>query len=191
MLIILALGLSACGGTTDGGYPVEESAADSLPSEESALQPVTPAGNSAESMSSDDDSAEAYPAQLIEDPMVIEADEELETVELPEESDMPKNFIPDSAAPVVNAVVTDVFERTGSKADTVNVVKFEETTWNDGSLGCPEEGMMYTQALTDGYWIVVEIDGEEYDYRANKNGDVRLCEDPPTDKTTPIPPADS
>jgi hypothetical protein len=28
--------------------------------------------------------------------------------------------------------------------------------WNDGSLGCPEPGMMYTQALVNGYWLIIE-----------------------------------
>jgi len=32
------------------------------------------------------------------------------------------------------------------------IVRAEAVVWNDGSLGCPEPGMMYTQALVNGYW---------------------------------------
>ena len=30
------------------------------------------------------------------------------------------------------------------------IVRAESVVWNDGSLGCPEPGMMYTQALVNG-----------------------------------------
>ncbi len=49
-------------------------------------------------------------------------------------------------------------------------------TWNDGSLGCPEPGELYTQALVDGFQVVLEIDGERFDYRVGSGTDVRLCE---------------
>ena len=32
------------------------------------------------------------------------------------------------------------------------IVRAQSVVWNDGSLGCPEPGMMYTQALVNGYW---------------------------------------
>ncbi|WP_418605475.1 hypothetical protein [Georgenia sp. SUBG003] len=48
-------------------------------------------------------------------------------------------------------------------------------TWNDGSLGCPEPGTVYTQALVDGYHVVLEAGGERYDYRVGGAADVRLC----------------
>ncbi len=39
------------------------------------------------------------------------------------------------------------------------IVRAEPTVWNDGSLGCPEPGMQYTQALVNGYWIVISAAG--------------------------------
>jgi hypothetical protein len=47
--------------------------------------------------------------------------------------------------------------------------------WPDGSLGCPQPGMLYTQVLTPGYQVVVEAGGEEYDYRMGRTGTFRLC----------------
>ena len=57
------------------------------------------------------------------------------------------------------------------------VVTAEAVEWSDGSLGCPEPGMMYTQAITPGYHVVISVGGVEYDYRATDAGQVRLCQD--------------
>jgi hypothetical protein len=55
------------------------------------------------------------------------------------------------------------------------IVRAESAVWNDGSLGCPEPGMMYTQALVNGYWIVINAAGREYDFRVGSGGSFRLC----------------
>ena len=36
------------------------------------------------------------------------------------------------------------------------IVRAEAVVWNDGSLGCPEPGMEYAQALVNGYWVVIK-----------------------------------
>ncbi len=74
------------------------------------------------------------------------------------------------------AVLADLSEVLGEPIDAPTVVSAESITYNDGSLGCPEPGQMYTQALVDGYRIIVEVDGEEFDYRIGTGTDVRLCE---------------
>ena len=53
-----------------------------------------------------------------------------------------------------------------------------QETWSDGSLGCPEPGMMYTQALVDGYQVIVEANGTQLDYRGSGPGQFRVCENP-------------
>jgi hypothetical protein len=55
------------------------------------------------------------------------------------------------------------------------IVRAESVVWNDGSLGCPEPGMMYTQALVNGYWVVIEAAGQKYDFRVGRGGSFRLC----------------
>jgi len=35
--------------------------------------------------------------------------------------------------------------------------------------------MMYTQALVNGYWIVIEAAGKQYDFRVGSGGSFRLC----------------
>ena len=59
--------------------------------------------------------------------------------------------------------------------DQLVIVRAESVVWNDGSLGCPEPGMMYTQALVNGYWVMIEAAGQKYDFRVGSGGSFRLC----------------
>lgn len=75
-------------------------------------------------------------------------------------------------------MVTEAASRTGVDANEIEVVVAESVTWSDGSLGCPEPGMMYTQALVPGYRVVVDAGGEELNFHAAQSGEFRFCEDP-------------
>ena len=55
------------------------------------------------------------------------------------------------------------------------IVRAESVVWNDGSLGCPKPGMMYTQALVNGYWVVIEAAGKTYDFRVGSGGSFIVC----------------
>ena len=55
------------------------------------------------------------------------------------------------------------------------IVRAEPAIWNDGSLGCPEPGMNYTQALVNGYWVVISAAGQTYDFRLGRGGRFQLC----------------
>ena len=78
---------------------------------------------------------------------------------------------------VWDAIIEDLSGRTDEPVASATVVMAEPMTWNDGSLGCPVAGQVYTQALVDGYHVVLEVDGQEYDYRVGAGDDVRLCRD--------------
>jgi hypothetical protein len=76
--------------------------------------------------------------------------------------------------PLVVAAVDDLAEHLGIESDAVTVVQAVAVTWPDGSLGCPEPGMMYTQALVDGTFVLLEAGGQQYQYHG---GDpLFLCE---------------
>ena len=80
-------------------------------------------------------------------------------------------------AQVMTAVIADLSRQTGNDASGATVTKAEAVTWPDGSLGCPQPGMMYTQMVTPGYQVILELDGKTYDYRIAGEGNViRLCE---------------
>ena len=60
----------------------------------------------------------------------------------------------------------------------VTVVEAEAVIWPDGALGCPQEGEMYTQALEDGFRVVLDVDGAEVYYHAGEPDAPFRCDDP-------------
>jgi hypothetical protein len=77
---------------------------------------------------------------------------------------------------VVDQAVADLAERLSVDPAEIEVASFEQVTWNDGSLGCPQPGEMYTQALVEGTLTVLTADGEEYRYHSGRGDAPFLCE---------------
>ncbi len=105
-----------------------------------------------------------------------------------EEQTMPSSNVATAGIPgdILNSVLDDAAQKLGVAPDALVVTKAEAVTWRDGSLGCPEPGMFYTQALIDGYWIIVEAGGQSLDYRVSGGGNFRTCDAPqPGSRTTP------
>jgi len=90
----------------------------------------------------------------------------------------------DLSAPVTGEVPTnlleemraDLVQRSGVAQEAILVIRDQAVTWSDGSLGCPQPGVFYTQALVPGYWVVLEVGEKQYDYRASASGYFFLCE---------------
>jgi len=78
----------------------------------------------------------------------------------------------------IPAVVADLAARLGVDESSITVVSIEEVTWPDGSLGCPQPGMMYTQALVNGSLIVLDVDGTTHEYHSGADGRPFYCQDP-------------
>lgn len=74
--------------------------------------------------------------------------------------------------------IQDLSDRLGVPAGDVTLVNESDVMWRDGSLGCPQEGMMYTQALVEGQRIVLQVDGTRYHYHAGKGRSPFYCENP-------------
>jgi hypothetical protein len=76
----------------------------------------------------------------------------------------------------VTVAVNDLAARLDIPREQIEVVAYEPVTWNDGSLGCPQPDMMYTQALVDGYVIQLRAGGQTYTYNGATGSDPFLCE---------------
>ena len=79
--------------------------------------------------------------------------------------------------------VADLADSLGVARDEVTVVTAEQVTWRDGSLGCPQPGMTYTQSLVDGYRIVLAAGGTEYHYHGRDGAAPTPCPSPAPDAT--------
>jgi hypothetical protein len=72
----------------------------------------------------------------------------------------------------------DLANRLGIPVDEISVLRAESVTWRDGSLGCPQKGMMYTQALVPGSLIVLSASGASHEYHSGRKGPPVYCARP-------------
>lgn len=96
----------------------------------------------------------------------------LETVETPTSPPLSGEVPQD----ILDEIVSDIVERSGSARGDIQVIRAEAVVWNDGALGCPLPGEAYIQILIDGFWVVLKVEGIEYDYRVTDQGSFKLCE---------------
>jgi hypothetical protein len=59
--------------------------------------------------------------------------------------------------------------------DAIALVAIEARQWRDSSLGCPREGMMYSQVITPGYLLVLQAGGKQFEFHTNTGEAVVLC----------------
>ena len=89
-----------------------------------------------------------------------------------------------SGSPATSAVPADILQplladaAKRAKVDTsaITIVQAEPVTWTTGALGCPTPGVSYTQALVDGWHVVVTAGGTRIDYRTTAPGRFKVCE---------------
>lgn len=84
--------------------------------------------------------------------------------------------------------IVDLSGRLSVPSGEIVIVKESSVTWRDGSMGCPKEGMMYTQALVEGTLVVLRVAGRDYQYRSGKGRTLVFCEN--LQKPLPGPSAD-
>lgn len=77
------------------------------------------------------------------------------------------------APQVINIALADLNQRLGT-AYTLNDInwRWEQQTYEDTSLGCPQEGQTYTQQQIVGYLFEFFIGEQVYDYRVSGDGEI-------------------
>jgi hypothetical protein len=73
-------------------------------------------------------------------------------------------------------IMEDASTRSGVPVGDIVAVRAEQALWNDGSLGCPQPDMSYTQAQVNGYWVVLRAGEKLLDYRASESGFFVFCD---------------
>ncbi len=79
-------------------------------------------------------------------------------------------------ADLLARLVGDLASRSGSDPSAITLIGAEAVLWNDGSLGCPQPGMVYPQVQIEGYRVILRIGDRDYDYRVGKGGSFMLCD---------------
>lgn len=99
---------------------------------------------------------------------------------------------PSLSLPDLGEVPPDLFAQAAQEAaaaanvavEQVAIVRVQAASWPTPALGCPEQGMMYIQVVTPGYWLVLRAGEQEFDFRASERGDLKLC--PPGQGEPPV-----
>lgn len=108
-------------------------------------------------------------APLATSPMTIVAD--TQEVTMPPSSD-----VDPSLQGLVDQATADLAKRLSVDESTISTVSASSVTWPDGSLGCPQPGMNYTQVTVDGVLIELAVDGTTYSYHSGGSRGPFLCQ---------------
>jgi hypothetical protein len=83
--------------------------------------------------------------------------------------------MPGNELPLVAPAIADLAGRLRVPPDSIEIVSAEVVTWPDGSLGCPEPGVSYTQALVEGSKVALRHDDRVFMYHAGEDDQPFLC----------------
>ncbi len=104
---------------------------------------------------------------------------------------LPPSILPTEAAPDAAAWPTgdqwknapvaalnaaaDLAQRLKIDVNTIVLVSAEEVEWSDACLGIQQPEVMCAQVITPGYKVILEANGQQYEYHTNASGSaVRL-----------------
>jgi hypothetical protein len=63
----------------------------------------------------------------------------------------------------------DLARRTGIFVKRITLTEIETIDWPDASLGCPQEGKIYAQLVTNGYRLVLPDGTANIEYHTDRN----------------------
>ena len=163
VLICLLAGLCACSATP--------AAAPSQPTQELS-SPNTATPTVEEPMT--DESPVPTPGDTLA-PADVPPAEVIEKATAPVSPTLP---LPDNPAlqELVMQAQNDLAQRLGVEVDRIDLVELTPVVWPDGSLGCPEPGMAYTQVQVEGLLIRLRAGKRIYAYHSGGGQPPFLCE---------------
>ncbi len=77
----------------------------------------------------------------------------------------------------VSGAIADLATRSGTPANAIAVSGARTVTWGSSAVGCPKEGMSYTQAIVPGVLVILKADGVLYRYHGRLRTKLVYCPD--------------
>ncbi|MBW4665728.1 MAG: hypothetical protein KME01_16295 [Chroococcus sp. CMT-3BRIN-NPC107] len=71
---------------------------------------------------------------------------------------------------VAIAVIADVSKQTGISTEKLKITQYSRQTWSNGCLGIAKPDEICTQALVEGWRVVVSGNNRTWVYRSDRNG---------------------
>jgi len=96
-----------------------------------------------------------------------------------EVGDMSRKFPPDSISleEQVSGAVADLATRTSVAANAITISQARSVNWGSGAVGCPKEGMNYTQAIVPGVLLLLVANDTVYRYHGQTGRSLFFCPD--------------
>lgn len=76
------------------------------------------------------------------------------------------------ARKAVNLVKEDLVRKLNIEIQKIGFLKAQKEKWGNTSLGCPQPGVMYSEVITEGWQIFLQVYGVVYDYRVGRPSSV-------------------
>lgn len=168
--------LAACGGPTEepaaeGTSPVQET--------NEAATPTTVDMDDVTEESAEGETPEEMPEPGIPDPVTPSVVDLSKMTPEPASEEAPREIpapgVPNSSAIVANNAAQNLAESLGIDVGAVEIVSVQQVEWRDSSLGCPRPGQNYLMVITPGFRIILEADGEQYEYHSDMQGNMVQC----------------
>jgi len=80
--------------------------------------------------------------------------------------------IPVDLPPAQRAAMNALMEQLSLPADKIKLVSTEAVTWPNGCLGIVRMGVMCTQNEVPGFKIILEANGQQYEFHTNQDGSI-------------------
>ncbi|MBK5265961.1 MAG: hypothetical protein JJE47_00860 [Acidimicrobiia bacterium] len=176
LIAVAAVALGACAGVTNS--PNDSLAVVTNPTDSAGTTVVTSPGSDT-TPNTTGSSTTTQPTPASSDTTVPDRTASTLPEQVPpEENTLPDGPVDTSAVPadLMAKIMTDASTRSGVPVGDIFAVRAEQALWNDGSLGCPQPNMSYTQAQVDGYWVVLKAQDQLLDYRASKSSFFVFCD---------------
>ena len=81
-------------------------------------------------------------------------------------------------ASIMANILDDAAARSGTARSTINELRGEATQFPNTALGCPQAGRAYADHIVNGYFVLLEANGERFDYRVAADGSFIVCTRP-------------
>ncbi|MCX6047530.1 MAG: hypothetical protein NT075_20695 [Chloroflexi bacterium] len=88
---------------------------------------------------------------------------------------------PGEMTPAEQMAIQALGANLGVTSEEIKVVQSEAVDWPDGCLGVATSGMMCTQMIVPGYRIVLEAQGQQFEYHTNRDGSILQAAGAPAD----------
>ena len=85
---------------------------------------------------------------------------------------------------VSKSVIADVSKRTKIPTAKLKITRYSRQTWSNGCLGISKPDEICTQALVEGWRVVVSGNNRTWVYRSDRNGRILRLEASPNSSTS-------